>query len=82
MRVDLALKYLCLVKSRSQGKSLAEHDNLLINGKRARASAQVRAGDQLTLVLPTHTLGVELIDVPQRQLSKSTAPDYYRILDS
>ena len=44
MRVDLILKYLCLVKSRSIAKTLCEKHLVLINGEPARPSARVGAG--------------------------------------
>jgi ribosomal 50S subunit-recycling heat shock protein len=80
MRIDLALKHLCLVKSRSIVKHLCEDGAVTINDRPARPAAVVRAGDHLAIRFPHRKLIIELVDVPGKQLSKSTAPTYYRIV--
>jgi len=77
MRIDLVLKHLCLAKSRSIVKGWCERDLVLINGNTARASSTVRPGDQLTIYYPSRTLIIDLHTVPSKQLSKTTAPEYY-----
>jgi ribosomal 50S subunit-recycling heat shock protein len=80
MRIDLVLKYLCLVKSRSVAKSLCERDRILVNDKPARSSAPVRAGDRVTVRFLNRALTLEIESVPEKQLSKSNAPAYYRLI--
>ena len=82
MRIDLALKFLCLVKSRSIAKSMCERERVLVNGSPARSSTTVRAGDRLTLRYLHRGLTVELESVPERQLSKSSASAYYRVIET
>jgi ribosome-associated heat shock protein Hsp15 len=77
MRVDLALKYLCLVKSRSSVKHLCDDDSVLVNDHPVKPAATLRAGDRITIRFPHRTLTVELVAVPERQLSKSAAPACY-----
>ena len=77
MRVDLALKYLCLVKSRSSVKHLCDDDSVRVNDHPVKPSATLRTGDRITIRFPHRTLTVELVVVPERQLSKSAAPAYY-----
>ena len=82
MRVDLVLKYLCLVRSRSSAKLLCSDDAILVNDRPVKPSTTVRIGDTITIHFSTRTLGLELLDVPGKQLSRSVAPSYYRkILD-
>lgn len=81
-RLDLSLKYLCLVKSRSLAKSLCDAGHVLVNGEPARSSARVRPEDRLTVQFRGRTVTVVLIDVPEKQLSKAAAPDYYRGVDT
>jgi ribosomal 50S subunit-recycling heat shock protein len=80
MRIDLALKYLCLVKSRSLAKSMCERERVLVNGSPARSSATVRPGDRLTVRYLDRSVTVEIESVPEKQLSKSIAPSYYRMV--
>lgn len=82
MRIDLVLKYLCLVKSRSVAKALCDDDRVLVGGRPARSSSTVRAGDRVTIQFPRRTLTVELVEVPEKQLSKSNALAYYRAVDT
>ena len=79
MRIDLFLKYTCLVKSRSRAQALCRRGAITINARPARPSAQVQEGDRLELVLPERRLIVEIDQVPARQLSKGTAMGAYRI---
>jgi ribosomal 50S subunit-recycling heat shock protein len=77
MRVDLALKYLCLVKSRSSVKHLCDDDSVLVNDQAVKPAATLRTGDRITIRFPHRTLTIALLAVPERQLSKSAAPAYY-----
>ncbi len=82
MRIDLALKYLCLVKSRSMAKSLCDQGRVLVNGTAARSSLPVRAGDRVTIQFARNSVSVEFETIPGKQLSKSIALTYYRRVDT
>lgn len=77
MRVDLALKYLCLVKSRSGVKHLCDDGSLRVNDRPVKASASLRAGDRVTIEYPHGALTIEVIRVPERQLSRQVSVTYY-----
>lgn len=82
MRIDLTLKYLCLVKSRSLAKTLCERQSVLIDGKPVRPSASAQAGARVTLHFASCSKTIEILTVPEKQLSKSAAVDYYRLIDT
>ena len=82
MRVDLILKYLCLVKSRSMAKILCDRQLVLVDGRPVRPAASVAAGSQITIHFRKRTLSLELLDIPRKQLSKTAALDYYRPVDT
>lgn len=82
MRIDLVLKYLCLVKSRSIAKSLCDGGRVFVAGTAARSSTPVRAGDRVTVQFPRRTVTVEVLEVPEKQLSKSNALAYYRHIET
>jgi ribosomal 50S subunit-recycling heat shock protein len=82
MRIDLALKSLCLVKTRSIAKSLCEHGRILIDGRPVRPSHRVEAGQRITIRFRARTVTVELMQVPPKQLSKAAAVDYYRRVET
>jgi ribosomal 50S subunit-recycling heat shock protein len=80
MRIDLALKYLCLVKSRSIAKSLCERGQVLVNGSGVRPSSNVKPGDRITVDYASKSLTIELVEAPEKQLGKSKALAYYRLV--
>lgn len=82
MRVDLTLKYLCLVKSRSIAKSLCEKGFVLVDGRTVRPSAKAVPGNRITVRFRRRTLTFELLASPGKQLSKSAAVDYYRPVET
>jgi ribosomal 50S subunit-recycling heat shock protein len=82
MRVDLTLKYLCLVKSRSIAKTLCEKGLVLVDGRTVRPAARPAAGSRVTVHFRKRTVSVELLEIPRKQLSKSAAVDYYRPVET
>jgi ribosomal 50S subunit-recycling heat shock protein len=82
MRIDLTLKYLCLVKSRSVAKALCEKDLVLVDGRPVRPAARAPAGSRVTILLRKRTISIELLEIPRKQLSKSAAVDYYRPVET
>ncbi|MBP2680667.1 MAG: ribosome-associated heat shock protein [Candidatus Krumholzibacteriota bacterium] len=80
MRVDLALKYLCLVKSRSSVKQLCDDGAVQVNDHPAKPSATLRPGDRIAIGYSHRTLTIELLLVPEKQLSKPLARTYYRTI--
>jgi ribosomal 50S subunit-recycling heat shock protein len=80
VRVDLALKRLLLVKSRSEAKEACDVGAVWVNGKRAKASSEVQAGDVLRIDYAHRTLEVELIGDIGKNVSRSEARDLVRVL--
>ncbi len=80
MRVDLALKRLLLVRSRSEAKEACDVGSVFINGKPAKASAEVRVGDHLRVDYAHRTLEVELLADVGKNVSRAEAKTLYRVL--
>jgi ribosomal 50S subunit-recycling heat shock protein len=81
MRVDLAMKYLCLARSRSLAKHLCDDGRVAVNGTMARAAGRVSVGDRLCIHFEHTLLDIELLRVPPKQLSKTAAADCYRVIE-
>ena len=81
MRIDLALKYLCILKSRSSAKHLCHDNAILVNDLPVKPSAGVRNGDLITIRFPGRIVSIRLLEVPSRQMSKTTAPTHFERLD-
>ena len=80
MRVDLALKRLLLVKSRTEGKEACDVGAVFVNGKPVKASAEVRVGDHLRVDYAHRTLEVELLGEVGKNVSRAQAKTLYRVL--
>jgi ribosomal 50S subunit-recycling heat shock protein len=82
MRIDLALKYLCLVKSRSIAKNLCAKDRILADGRPVQPASAVRAGERVTIRFPERAVTVRILAVPEKQLSKAAALAYYELVET
>lgn len=80
MRVDLALKRLLLAKSRTEAKEACDVGAVYVNGKRAKAAAEVQAGDVLRVEYAHRTLEVELLGDIGKSVSRSKARELVRVL--
>ena len=80
MRVDLALKRLLLVKSRTEGKEACDVGAVAVNGKRVKASAEVGPGDRIKLEYAHRSLEIELVADIGKNVSRANAKALYRVL--
>jgi len=80
VRVDLALKRLLLVKSRTEGKEACDVGAVAVNGKRVKASAEVESGDRIRIDYAHRSLEIELLSDIGKNVSRAEAKTLYRVL--
>jgi ribosomal 50S subunit-recycling heat shock protein len=80
VRVDVALKRLLLVKSRTEAKEACDVGAVSVNGVRAKASAEVGPGDRVRIDYAERSLEVELLDEIGKSVSRARARELYRVL--
>lgn len=80
MRLDLLLKNMCLVKSRTRGKQAVETGKIKVGGTAVKASREIREGDIIHIFYPTRELVLEVLEVPRKQVSRKKAKDFYRVI--
>ena len=80
MRVDLALKRLLLVKSRTEGKEACDVGAVRVNGVSARPSTEVRVGDRLRIDYASRSLEIELLGEIGKSVSRADTKTLYRVL--
>lgn len=80
MRIDLLMNKLCLVKTRSIAKKACDKGLVLLNGKQAKASATVSAGDELQYEIYGYRTTLKITQIPAGNVSKASAPQYYEML--
>lgn len=79
MRTDKFLKVSRLIKRREVAKELCENGNVSINGRSAKASSEINAGDTVVLRLGRHTLTVAIHEV-RPFANKEQANSLYEII--
>jgi ribosomal 50S subunit-recycling heat shock protein len=77
MRLDKFLKVSRLIKRRTVANEACDGGRVLVNGKPAKASYEVKVGDVLEVAFGQRTLKVEVLSVNEHA-TKSDAPAMYR----
>lgn len=79
MRLDKFLKVSRLIKRRSVAKEVADKGRILINGKQAKSSSTVKAGDEMTLQFGNKTVVVR-VDKIVETTKKDEAQEMYTLI--
>ena len=77
MRLDKYLKVSRLIKRRTVANDACDADRILVNGRQAKASYQVKVGDVIEIAFGQRTLRVEVTQVADN-VSKADAPAMYK----
>ena len=77
MRLDKYLKVSRLIRRRTVANEACDNGLVTVNGKPARASYEVKEGDQLPLRFGVRTVTVEVLSV-QETVRQSDAAALYR----
>ena len=81
MRLDVYLNRVCILKSRSLAKEACKRKKITINQRVARGSETVRSGDHIRLDLGVRVLELEVLEIPEAQISRKDSSRYYSILN-
>lgn len=79
MRLDKYLKVSRLIKRRTVANEACDSGRVQINGKTAKASADVKAGDIISISFGNREVKVEVLDV-QETVKKEEAAELFRYL--
>lgn len=79
MRVDKYLKVSRLIKRRSVANEACDTGRVQINGKAAKASAQVKPGDVIEIAFGTRNVKAEVLSVAET-VRKEEAQELFRYL--
>lgn len=77
MRLDKFLKVSRLIKRRTVANEACGGQRVTVNGKPAKASYDVKAGDTIEIAFGQRTLKVEVLDVAEHT-TKADAAGLYR----
>lgn len=79
MRLDKFLKVSRLIKRRTVANEACDAGRVLVNGKPAKASLNIKAGDTIEIQFGTNSVKVAVLDV-QETVKKDEAKELYRYI--
>ena len=79
MRLDKYLKVSRIIKRRTVANEACDAGRVLVNGKPARASYDVKIGDIIEVSLGVRSVRIRVLEVSE-YATKESASDMYRIL--
>ncbi len=79
MRLDKYLKVSRLMKRRTVANEACDAGRVSINGKQAKASSEVKIGDQISIAFGTRTVTVKVLKI-EETTKKEDAKDLFEYL--
>jgi len=80
MRLDKYLKVSRIIKRRTVAKDFAESDRVMVNGRVAKPSTEVKAGDIITLRIGAKETSYQILNVMDN-VKAAEAKELYKIID-
>lgn len=80
MRLDKYLKVSRIIKRRTVANDACDTEHVSVNGRRAKASYDVKVGDVLEITFGQRTLKIRVLEVKET-VSKAQAGEMYEVID-
>ena len=80
MRLDKYLKVSRIIKRRTVANEACDTDHVNVNGRRAKASYDVKVGDMLEIVFGQRTLKIRVLEVKET-VAKADAANMYEVIE-
>lgn len=80
MRLDKFLKVSRLIKRRTLAKAVCDRGQVTINGRTAKAGAEVKTGDSLEINFGSRKLKIQVLSV-QENIPAKLAAEMYRVVE-
>lgn len=80
MRLDKYLKVTRLIKRRTIANEACDADKIIVNGRAARASYDVKVGDVIEIHMGSKPLKVKVLNVTE-YATKENASDNYTVIE-
>ena len=80
MRLDKFLKVSRLIKRRTVANTVSEMERVLVNGNPAKPAKQLKIGDIIEIEYASGTEKVEVLSVPEGNVSVQQAPTLYKVI--
>jgi len=79
MRLDKFLKVSRLIKRRTVANDACDSERISVNGKSAKASYNVKLGDEITVAFGTKSVTVRVLDI-RETTKKSESVGMYEVI--
>ena len=79
MRLDKYLKVSRVIKRRTVANEACDAGRVMINGKIAKASAEVKVGDRIDIQFGNREVAIEVLDI-QETTKKDEAKELFRYM--
>ena len=80
MRLDKYLKVARIIKRRTVANDACDTEHVMVNGRRAKASYDVKEGDVIEITFGQRTLRLRVLSV-RESVAKADAAELYEILE-
>ena len=80
MRLDKFLKVARILKRRTVSKELAANQRVIVNGRIAKPSTDIKAGDIIEVIFGQRSLTVRVLEV-RDVVRKNEASDLYEVVE-
>ncbi len=80
MRLDKYLKVSRIIKLRTVANDACDTEHVSVNGRRAKASYDVKEGDILEITFGQRTLKIQVLEV-RESVAKADAASMYRVIE-
>ena len=80
MRLDKYLKVSRIIKRRTVANDACDTEHVNVNGRRAKASYDVKVGDILEITFGQRTLKIRVLEVKET-VSKAQAGEMYEVIE-
>lgn len=81
MRLDKFLKVSRLIKRRTVANEVSDQGRVLINNNPAKPSKEIKEGDRITIEYFAKKITVEVLRVPQGNISVQQAKELYQVIE-
>ena len=81
MRLDVFLKRAGLIRQRAHAKEACDDGAVTISGQRVKPGRLVAVGQKIRIAYPRRILEVEVLALPEGNVSRTERRDCYRVLE-
>ncbi len=81
MRIDKFLKLSRIIKRRSVASDACDSGRIVINGRQAKPSKDVKVGDEVTVSFGDRAITFKVLSIDERQ-TKQSATEMYEIISN